>query len=201
MRRRSLLLALFASLVAVCIAVAASAGQRVAPPTGDAEGLALLARVHRAYRSVPAVAISGRTRSLSFRFALVLRSGIGIAEQFVASGPSGTTMLVARSGTPTFARNPGSSCWRRLAATDRQSFTNIGLPFPDQPRMQVKHPRRTQTGWLLPIVVDDGPLAFVIDGRSMLIRSFNLTTQGTRIVEQAHNLNSAPALLVPQPRC
>jgi hypothetical protein len=199
--RRARLVAVFASLLAVCPAAAARAGQRVAPPTGDADGLALLARVHRAYRSVPAVAISGRTGSLSFRFALVLRSGIGIAEQFVASGPSGKTMLVARRGTPTFARNPGSSCWRRLAATDRQSFNNIGLPFPDQPRMQVKHPRRTQTGWLLPIVVDDGPLVFVIDGRSMLIRSFNLSTQGSRIVEQAHNLSSAPTLLVPQPRC
>jgi hypothetical protein len=119
----------------------------------------------------------------------------------VSTDASGTTRLVAPRGSPTFAREPGSSCWRRLAESDRQSFDNIGLPFPDQPRMRVKAPQRTPTGWLLPIAVDDGPLALAIDASSMLVRSFNLTNQGTHIVEHAQNLASAPRLLVPQPRC
>src|SRR5439155_12701897 len=99
--RRALVSAAVAGLPAACVVVATGAGRPPAPPTGDARGLALLARVHRAYVNVPAVAVSGRAGSLSFRFTLVLSSGIGIAEQFVGNGPSGTTTLVARRGAPT----------------------------------------------------------------------------------------------------
>jgi hypothetical protein len=188
-------------LLALCLAVAASAARRLAPPTGDAGGLALLARVHRAYVGVPAVEVSGRVGSLSFRITLVLGSAIGIAEQFVGREPSGTTMLVAMRG-PTFAREPGSSCWRRLPASAPQSFGNIGLHFPDQPGMTVKAPRRTSAGWLLPVVIDGGPATFAIDGKSMLIRSITITAQqGSRIVEQVGALRSVPRLLVPEPRC
>jgi hypothetical protein len=183
------------------VAVTPSAGQPLAPPTGDARGLALLARVHRAYVSVPAVAVSGRAGSLSFRFTLVLSSGISIAEQFVGSGPSGTTTLVARRGSPTFAREPGSRCWRRLAASDPQSFENIGLAFPDQPRMHAGAPRRTPSGWLLPVVVEDDPGTFAIEGKTMLVRSLTISTHGSRILEHVVALRSVPTLLIPEPRC
>jgi hypothetical protein len=188
-------------LLALSVAVARSGAQPLAPPTGDAGGLTLLERVHQAYVGVPAVTLSGRAGSLSFRFTLLLHKGRGIAEQFVSSGPSGTTKLVARRGSPTFAREPGSSCWRPLAASDPQSFENIGLPFPDQPHMRLKAPRQTATEWLLPVVADGGPGTFAIDRKAMLIRSFTLTTHGIRIIEQARALHSAPTLLLPQPRC
>jgi len=68
-----------AALLAFCAAAAAGA----APPTGDPKGLALLERVHRAYRTVPAVGISLRLGAASFDYKLVLRSGIGVAEQVV----------------------------------------------------------------------------------------------------------------------
>ena len=67
--------------------------------------------------------------------------------------------------------------------------------------MQVKPPRRTRTGWLLPVAGDGGPATFAIDGKSLLIRSLTLTTQGTRIVEYARPLASRPTLAVPEPRC
>ena len=95
--------------------------------------------------------------------------------------------------------DPGRSCWRRVASSSKQSIESIGPGFPDQPHMQVKSPRRTRTGWLLPVAGDGGPGTFAIDGKSMLIRS--LTTQGTRIVEHAHTLESSPTLPASEPRC
>jgi hypothetical protein len=67
--------------------------------------------------------------------------------------------------------------------------------------MQVKPPRRTRTGWLLPVAGDGGPAAFAIEAKSLLIQSLTLATQGTRIVELARNLESRPRLAVPEPRC
>jgi hypothetical protein len=191
-----------AGLLALCVTVATGTARPLAsPPTGDAKGLALLARVHRAYVRVPGVALSGRAGTLSFRFTLVLRSGIGVAEQFVGKAASGTTMLVAQRGSPTLAHEPGTHCWRQLAASDPQSFENIGLRFPDQPRMRVKAPQRKPGGWLLPVVDPDGPVTFAIDATSLLIRSVTLATPGQRVVEHVAVLRSAPRLLVPKPRC
>jgi hypothetical protein len=67
--------------------------------------------------------------------------------------------------------------------------------------MQVEAPRRTRTGWLLPVIGVGGPGTFAIDGKSMLIQSLTITTQGTRILEHAHTLASSPKLAVPEPRC
>jgi hypothetical protein len=67
--------------------------------------------------------------------------------------------------------------------------------------MQVKPPRRTRTGWLLPVDGDGGPAAFAIEAKSLLIRSLTFTSQGTRFVELARNLESRPTLAVPEPRC
>jgi hypothetical protein len=72
-----------AALLAFCAAAAAAAAAGAAPPTGDPKELALLERVHRAYRTVPAVGISLRLGAASFDYKLVLRSGIGVAEQVV----------------------------------------------------------------------------------------------------------------------
>jgi hypothetical protein len=190
-----------ASLATSFAAVAAGAGGSTAPPTGDPAGLALLARIHRAYADVRGVTLSGRAGSLSFRFTLGLRSGVVESEQIALSGPNGTSTFVARRGTPTFARDPGRSCWRRIPSSSDQAIENIGVPFPDQPKMRVRPPRRTRTGWLLPVVGVGGPATFAVDRESLLIRSLTLTTQGMRIVEHARALKSRPAPAVPEPRC
>jgi hypothetical protein len=188
-------------LLALCVAVTPSAGQSVAPPSGDPAGLAMLARVHRAYVAVPGVTLLGRAGSLSFRFTFALRSGVEAAEQVTVSTPNGTATFVARRDAATFVRHPGSSCWRRLPSSSAQTISSLGLPFPDQPHMRVKPPRRTRTGWLLPVAGDGGPATFAIDGKSMLIRSLTLASQGTRIVEYARTLASRPQLALPEPRC
>jgi hypothetical protein len=183
---------------------AASAGRPArgsTAPTGDHDGLALLLRVHHAYAGAPAVAVSGRVGTLSFRFTLVLSSGIAIAEQFVGREPSRTTTLVARRGGPTFAREPGSSCWRTLRSSDPQAFENLGLHFPDQPAMTVRAPQPTSAGWLLPVVVDGDPGTFSIDRSSAQVRSITVGAGGHRIVEHVTVLQSVPHLSTAEPRC
>jgi hypothetical protein len=172
-----------------------------APPTGDRGGLALLGRVHHAYADVPAVAVSGRAGTLSFRFSVVLHSGIVIAEQFVGRESSRVTSLVARRGGPTFAREPGASCWRALRSSDPQAFENIGLHFPDQNAMKVLAPQTTSTGWLLPVVIDGGPGAFTIDRGSIRVRSISVGAGGQRILEHVTVLQAVPRLSRVEPRC
>jgi hypothetical protein len=197
---RRILQCTLVGLVALVLGAGSSSERSLSQPSGDAAGLALLARVHHAYLHVPAVTLSGRSGSLSFRFTLVLRSGIGVAEQFVGREPNGTTMLVAH-GSPTFVRDPGTSCWRPLAASSPQTFANIGLPFPDQTPMRVRAPRRTPAGWALPVVAAGDAGTFAIDGRSLLVRSFTLDSQGAAVVEKATALHSTPKLPDPRPRC
>ena len=126
--------------------------------TGDRAGLALLDRVDRAYARVPAVIVSGRTGQLQFRFMLVLDSGVTVGEQFFAESPGGVTQLVFRRGGPTYAQNPGTSCWRALASSDPQAFQNVGLPFPDQGGMRVGAPRAVSGGWMLPVTAGGDPV-------------------------------------------
>ena len=191
-----------AILFAFAVATSSTAGARsLAPPSGNRQGLRLLARVNEAYVHVPAAALSGHAGAFAFRFTVVLRSGVVVAEQDVVSGPGGTTELVRRQGAPTFAREPGSTCWRRLAASDRQALEGVGLRFPDQPHMRLQRPRRTASGWLLPVVGDGGHTVFLIDAKSMLLRSITIANGGKRILERVSALRSAPILLTPHPRC
>jgi hypothetical protein len=186
-----------AALLAFCAAAAAGA----APPTGDPKGLALLERVHRAYRTVPAVGISLRLGAGSFDYKLVLRSGIGVAEQVVVRQAGRTTTLVARWGGPTWVRDPGRSCWRRLAASNSQAIHDLGQRFPDQLLTRVKAPRRTPTGWRLPVSISGETAVFVIDRKSLLIRSIVVTNPQMSYVEHVSALRPAPRLAFPTRRC
>jgi hypothetical protein len=189
-------------LFAFLAGASSSAGARsLAPPTGNQQGLRLLARVHRAYAHVPAATLRGRVGAFAFRITLVLRSGVIVAEQYVSSGPGGTTELVRRPGAPTYAREPGSACWRPLAASDRQAITDVGIRFPDRPHMRVQRPRRTAGGWLLPAVGDGVQTVFLIDAKSLLLRSVTIAAPGRRVLERVSRLRSAPSLFTPQPRC
>src|SRR5207248_204698 len=144
--------------------------------------------------------VSGQAGTLSFRWTLVLGSGIGVAEQFVGREPSGVTMLVAHRGGPTFAREQGSSCWRALRSSDRQALDNLGLPFPDQPAMRVRAPRVTRTGWLLPVVVDGDAGTFAVERSSAQVRTITIGV-GHPILERVTALRSAPRLPPAEPRC
>jgi hypothetical protein len=88
-----------------------------------------------------------------------------------------------------------------VAVSNPQTIDSIGLPFPDQPHMQVKSPRRTGSGWLLPVAGDGGPVTFAIDGTSLLLRTITVATQASHIVEHAVTLTSHPTLASAEPRC
>jgi len=199
--RQGFALAAVVTLLGSSAASAGRAASRTAPPTGDRAGLALLERVHHAYADVPAVAVTGQAGTLSFRFIVVLRSGIVVAEQFEGREPSKITMLVARRGGPTFAREPGSSCWQALRSSDPQAFENIGLQFPDQPRMRVRAPRTTSTGWLLPVVVDGDPGTFTIDRGSVRVRLISVGPPGHLALEHVSVLHDVPRLTSVAPHC
>src|SRR5262249_58002571 len=98
-------------------------------------------RVHQAYVDVPGVSVSGQTGQLQFRLKVALESGINVGEYFFAESPAGVTELVARRGGPTYAHNPGTSCWQALRKTDRPAVGNLGVPVTDQTGMKCAAPR------------------------------------------------------------
>jgi hypothetical protein len=189
----------------VVSAIAAAAGG--SPPTGNAQGLALLARVHRAYERVPAVETSARFRGMNARFTLLLRNGVAVGEEFVGVSSSGTTILVARGSGPTYAREPGSRCWRRLATADQQALEDVGLRFPDGYKTVVKAPTRAGSVWLLPVHTEGrspgegGSFLVHVDSKTMLVESETGRVGGQPLTNRVTALRRPPALPSPQPSC
>jgi hypothetical protein len=193
---------------AVFAATGFAAAGKPTPPTGDAQGLALLNRVHKAYLHVPAVVVSAHSGSVTLRFTLVLSSGVTTAEQAVViNGWFSKTVLVARKNSLTYARDPGTSCWRRVAASDSQSLEDVGIRFPNIYTMKVKRPSSTAAGWLLPVLAKGKfdkaahTLVYTIARKTLQVKSVSMTSNGTRIVEYVTALKAAPKLPVPKPRC
>jgi hypothetical protein len=142
-----------------------------------------------------------RLGASSFDYRLVLRSGIGVAEQVMVGQGGRTTTLVARWGGPTWVRDPGRSCWRRLAASDPRAIHDLGRRFPDQLLTRVKAPLRTPTGWRLPVSIGGETAVFVIDRKSLLIRSIVVKNPQMSYVEHVSALRPAPRLAFPTRRC
>jgi hypothetical protein len=187
--------------LAVTVALVCAAAVQAAPPSGNAKGLALLDRMHGAYRSVPAVAISLRLGTTSFDSTVVLRSGVVVGEQLVVRTPTGTTTMVARGKDPTFSRSAGASCWRRLSRKDKLAFDDLGFRFPDEPGLRVQAPRSTATAWLLDVVSQGQPATYVVDKKSHRIRSVTIRSNGSVFTENVRSLKSAPKLAVPARPC
>jgi hypothetical protein len=181
--------------------------QPASAPHGDAKGLALLARVHAAYRHVPAVQSGARVGPERLLFRLLLRAGVATAEEFLGVGPGGTTTLLARGSGPTYAREPGTSCWRRLAPSDSQSLEDVGLRFPDAYKMVVKAPRRAGAFWLLPVVSqgrypgEGGKFTMHINATTMLLQSQTGSVGGHYLTQYVHALARRPKLPTPTPTC
>jgi len=186
----------------------AAYARRAAPaPRGNAQGLALLRRVHGAYRHVAAVQMTTRLGAERARFTLWLRKGVATAEQFVGVTPSGTTILVERASGPTYAREAGATCWRRLARSDSQSLEDVGMRFPDDYRMLVEAPRRKGATWLLPIVSqgrypgERSAFTLHIDASTMRIKTETGRVSGHTLTEYVKTLNRRPKLATPTPAC
>jgi hypothetical protein len=171
-------------------------------PRGNAAGLALLARVEKAYRRVPAVVMNGDAGSLHVRFTLLLRRGVAVAEEFAGGAGSGTTTLVRRGSGPTWVRDPGATCWRSVARHASQDLDDVGLPFPDTSGGIVGRPTRRGSLWLLPLrSKDGGSYSIHIAARNLHIVAETGLTSGRRFTELVLTLTRRPPLPVPRPTC
>jgi hypothetical protein len=173
-----------------------------APPTGDPKGLALLDRVHGAYRGVPAVSIQLKLGTSTFVASVVLDSGVDVAERLVIRTPSGTTTSVARRGGPTFVRDAGKKCWRRLAASDPKALDDLGLRFPGHRGIRVRALISAPTTWRVQFVSEGRTAYYLIDKKSLLVRSIVFTENGrSAYVEHVRTLGAAPTIPSASPVC
>ena len=157
--------------------------------------------MHAAYRPVPGVELTGRLGSLRVRFTLLLRRGVATAEAFRGTSGETVTVLVARGDGPTYAREPGSSCWRRLRRSNPQSLHDIGLRFPDVAGMRVKAPRRAGDVWLLPFTTQGHSATLRISAKTHLVESVTTTRNGQTVTEHDRALTKRPKLPAPTPTC
>jgi hypothetical protein len=188
-------------IVLGCAAVAAAAS----PSTGDSKGRALLERIRRAYGHVPAIRIVDNTSPIRSRTTIVLRSGVAVAQQTVATNRGGgKTTYVSRLGSGTFLRRPGGKCWRRQGPP----INGIGRRFPDIRGSHVEAPKPSRSGWLLPVVSDVpsravtkvARITFDVDGKTFRIR--RIVTPGTYgSIAYVTPLGKAPQLPTPSPLC
>ena len=144
---------------------------------------------------------------MNARFTLLLRQGVAVAEEFVGVTSTGTTTLIAHGTGPTYAREAGTSCWRRLATTDQQSLEDVGLRFPDGYKTTVKAPTHAGSVWLLPIHTEGrfpgegGTFVMHIDAKTMLVESETGRAGGQPLTNHITALPQPPALPSPQPTC
>jgi hypothetical protein len=179
---------------------AAAETSRAPSPTGDPRGVALLARVEKAYRTVPGVELSIPSL-LRARVKFDLRLGVVVAAESVFTGPGGTiTTLVRRSGGRTFIRQPRKSCWQPSVGF---SIDEIGEPLVGTSERAVQAPRRIAGGWSLRVKDGhDTPAIYLINSPSYLLRSLTAwLVNGTKLVYYVQNLTSAPRVQRPWPRC
>jgi hypothetical protein len=170
----------------------------------NAAGAALLARVVAAYEHVPGAIVIDRSATETVTFTQTLKAEKVVSEQAVATGNGATTVLVSRNGPPTFAKEPGTSCWSRLTKTSGQNLTDVGQPFLTHlftlPNVAIGVPRRTATGWTVTVSQAGTTLTFTV-ARSMLLQSMVGTHSGQKAEVSIENLTRAPTLATPAPSC
>ena len=171
---------------------------------GSRRGLALLAEIEQAYRAVPAVIITAPIGGAPAQFVIVLHDGVVVAEQFAGGQGRTATRLVAPEQSPTYALEPGTSCWRRLASSDPQALTDIGKRFPEtfgETLITVAGPVRRSTGLLLRLREGQSTTTFSIDAHTRLVDSITVTKGGRSITEHVQPLTAKPTLYSPAPAC
>ena len=190
-----------AALIVLCCASVGAA----APPAGNPKGQTLLEQVRRAYGHIPAILIVDNTSPVRSRTTIVLRSGIAVAQQTVATERGGAkTTYVARQGGSTFVHRPGSKCWRRQGPP----IPGIGRRFPDIRGSHAEAPKPSRFGWLLPVVTDSpsrsvtkvARLVFDVNRRTHRIRRI-VTPGKPGSVAYVTPLGKTPQLEAISPRC
>ena len=180
------------TLTVMRAAVADGAGA----PTGDTKGVALLARVEKAYRSVPGVKIRlGPLTAL-----LVLRSGVVVTEEATL----GTSIYVSRDGRTTYVDVPSKSCWLRSQGI---TLEFPGTHFPLSYRTTaIQAPHRVAGGWTVKMTTESATgvrtiVELRINTPSYLVRSALVTESGKKLTEQVTDLSVRPKVPTPRPLC
>jgi hypothetical protein len=171
----------------------------------NAQGVALVAQVNDAYKHLPGATLTIHVGVSSEVFTQVLRNGVVVAEQFEGASSAGTTMLVAPHGTPTYAKEPKTSCWRVLTKSDSQTLDDVGHAFlsvlATQKGVTVGSPHSTKDGWTLTLSHDGISLTLTIS-KASLVEAMTATKAGEPVEHIAvNNLTHVPSLLVPRPLC
>lgn len=169
---------------------------------GDSQGIGLLQRMTDAYKRVPAVVVAGAVGGAPRQFVIVLEDGVAVAEQF-SGGTGGTaTKLVAPERLPTYALEPGTSCWQRLKPSNPQALTDIGHRFPEiTGAATVARPERTSTGWTLKLTSAHINATYSIEAGTLQVRSITATAGTRTITEHVQTLTAVPTLYKPSPTC
>ena len=164
-------------------------------------GVALIASVDRAYTHVPAAIVKVSAAGVAGQFTEIMKGGSVVAEAYTGTDSSGTTVLVAPAGSPTYAKEPHTSCWRLLSRSAPQALDDVGHPLLNFPaNATIGAPRATSTGSVVTVSASGTTLVLTI-AQSHLVQSIVATHAGVRGVEDLTNLTSAPALPDPTPRC
>ena len=164
---------------------------------------ALLARARSAYAHVPAVVVTGTLVKARLRLTFILHDDRIVADGWLGTGANGEIIgAVTPAGSPTFARELGTRCWRPLAKSNVLSSTDLGTAFPPALSGPFGPPVRSRGGWAITGEDSNGVVAvFVIDAKTFLLRSLTSTESGFRFTGSVDALSSVPALPVPEPRC
>jgi hypothetical protein len=165
-----------------------------------AAGAALLERVQQAYRGIKGAVETFRVGTVSIRITFALHAGTVVGEQAVARGPGGSRALVSR-GSPTYVRQPRTSCWSAAARSSTLTIRDVGVPFFTAAGVTTGAPRRSAGGWQVSITTGGKHATLGIDGGSLLLRSIVQAVKGKAVAERVTNLRSTPTLLTPEPRC
>jgi hypothetical protein len=193
-------LLLVVAVVLVGLGAAALSAGAGGVPAGDA----LAARVNAAYERIIGNQVETNLGGVRERISQVLRKGRVVAETAILRDGTGTTVLVKRAGSSTFARDPGRACWRSVRASDPLDLKDVGNRVLNRAALKFGKPRLTKGGWKLPFVYADSQRTMTsvltVDPQTLLIRS-DLLVKPLAAVSYFKRLKMAPSIPITQPRC
>ena len=167
--------------------------------TGNPQGVALLAKINRAYQRVGAIGVVATSPHLKVAFTMRLTGGIVTSEQAIYTSGSSKAVLVG-SLAGTYARDAGTSCWRFVRASDPQALADLGHPVVAGPGRVDKPVVR---GSEAEIVIHQGQYrkALVVDLAKLRIRHGAFASPKGQGTLQFSEFASAPRLLATRPHC
>jgi hypothetical protein len=132
-----------------------------------------------------------------------LRGGAVVAEQFVSTGGSGTTKLVAPHGSPTYAREADTSCWRILVPASPQTLSDVGHPFLAFAKGTIVQRPKSLANGLESLELGEGKtsITLTVERKTLLVQRMDARQGGEVAEDYVTNLSAVPRLLVPRPLC